>query len=346
MPHKWINVKNSTKGGNRPVEDFQLEIESGIAEFEHDTGLTIDSVAREAFGARGFSGTHLRERTYSHPFPHIVSCGGYVFCSLSVPADLEDGRPNFTNFSLVATDKFVLSTLADPHSVYNPYFGGAIVSKHGRHLINGSDSVSETVLSFLSFSVAAIDHSLDAMSNRLLRNRYEFEKIDQRDGRHVELEVKKRQPIISNLNVEINSLTTVIRQLEEITRAVMNNEIVLSDGSEFRSFFDESQRRNSTALFLQAARLRAYHANLTFDCASFLQTLSGSRDSALAFATHRITAFGAAILIPNMLFDFFGQGSFDGMPAWFSRNGLLLTAGITALYWALQFWWFKRKRFI
>jgi len=346
MPHKWINIKNSTRGGNRPIEDFQLEVEAGITEFELDTGLTIDIVAREAFGARGFSGTHQRERTFSHPFPHIISCGGYVFCTLSVPADLEDGRPNFTNFSLVATDNSVLSTLTDPHSVYNPYFGGAILSKHGRHMKSGSEGASETVLGFVSFSVAAIDHSLDAMSNRLVRNKEEFEKIDQRDGRHVELEVKKRQPIIAKLNVEINSLTTVIRQLEEITRAITHNEISISDGSEHHNFFDESQRRNSMALYLQAARLRAYHSNLTFDCESFLQTLSGSRDSALAFATHRITAFGAAILIPNMLFDFFGQGSFEGMPAWFSRNGLLISAGVTALYWALQFWWFKRKRFI
>lgn len=345
MPHTWINIKNSTKGGNRPIEDFQSDLDSGITTFEKETGLVVDGAVKEAFGARGYFASSLRERTYSHPFPHIVSNGGYIFGCLSVPADIDDGRPNFTNLTFIATDKFILSTIGDPHAVYNPSFGGAIVDQYRRHPDTGNESASGTVLRFITFSIAAIDHSMDALSNRLQKNRQEFDRIDQRDGRQVEAENKKRQPIVSTLDTEINALTTVIQQLENITSRVMNNELVITDESGPRSFFSEAQQRDSLALYLQAARLHAYHENLRFECRNFLQTLSSSRESALAIATHRITAYGAAILVPNMLYDFFGQ-SWSGMPNWFSNRGLQFSLALTVIYWSFQFWWFKRKRYL
>ncbi len=345
MQNTWINIKNSTKGGNRPIEDFQSDVDAGISTFEKETGLVVDGPVREAFGARGYFASSLRQRTYSHPFPHLMSNGGYIFGCLSVPADIEDGKPNFTNLTFIATDKIILSTIGDPHIVYNPSFGGAIVDQYERHQKNPTESASGIVLRFITYRIAAIDHSMDALSNRLQKNRSAFDVIDRREGREVEAETKKRQPIVSILDTEINSLTTVIQQVEIITAKVMNNDLVINDKNGSRSFFSESQRRDSLALYLQAARLHTYHENLRFECKNLLESFSSSRDIALAFATHRITAYGAAILIPNMLYDFFGQ-SWSGMPIWFSNRGLQLSLALTVIYWTFQFWWFKRKKYL
>lgn len=345
MPHKWINIKNSTKGGNRPIVEFQQDLNDGIEEFERHTGLTVNATVKEAFGAEGFFASTLRERTYSHPFPHLVSNNGYLFGSLSVPADIDDGRPNFTNLTFIASEDFILSTLNDPHAVYNPSFGGSIVEQFNNHAKTQNESTSETVLRFITFTIAAIDHSMDALSNRLHKNRAEFDRTDRRDGRQIDSENRKRQPIVSNLDTEINSLATVIQQVERITHSVLATNFTINGKTGTQNFFSESQQHAALALYLQAARLRAYHENLQSDCRNFLQLLSSSRETALAVATHRITAYGAAILIPNMLYDFFGQ-SWTGMPTWFSTRGLQLSLVLTVIYWSIQFWWFKRKRYI
>ena len=117
------------------------------------------------------------------------------------------------------------------------------------------------------------------------------------------------------------------------------------DGVGESSFFGEDELRYGSGLHLQALRLGGYLETVKFECRSFLDQLSRSRESSLTMATHRITAFGAAILVPNLLYDYWGQG-FASMAEPFKSYGWRISFGITVAYWLLQFWWFKRKRYI
>ncbi|NBO14584.1 MAG: hypothetical protein EBV20_05555, partial [Betaproteobacteria bacterium] len=169
----------------------------------------------------------------------------------------------------------------------------------------------------------------------------DVESIDRKDGRKLERSVATRTPIINNLNVEINSLTTVVNQLIEITRRIESDDLRVEDHNGEVSFFGTEEIRYGSGLHLQALRLGGYLETLKFECRSFLDQLARSRESSLTMATHRITAFGAAILVPNLLYDYWGQG-FATMSEPFKSYGWRISFGVTVLYWLLQFWWFKR----
>ena len=247
--------------------------------------------------------------------------------------------------NFLATKDFLVTTINDPHEVYNAYFGGAILKLFENHSTKPKTNTAATIIKLVTFSIAAVDHSLEAMSNKLTKNRVLFESIDRKDGRKLERSVATRTPIVNNLNVEINSLTTVVNQLIEITRRIESDDLRVEDHNGEVSFFGTEEIRYGSGLHLQALRLGGYLETLKFECRSFLDQLSRSRESSLTMATHRITAFGAAILVPNLLYDYWGQG-FATMSEPFKSYGWRISFGVTVLYWLLQFWWFKRKRYI
>lgn len=345
MAHKWINVKNSTKGGHRPYGDYEVEVTRAIDLFEEHIGTFVDYSVRESFGTRGYASSTLKEKTYSHPLPHLTSHGTYIFGSFSVPADIDDGKSNFTNVNFLASADYLVTALNDPHTVYNPFFGDALLNLYDTHSLSGRNCTSETIIKLIAFTLSALDHSMDALSNRMLKNSIIFEKIDKRDGRKIGRELEVRMPLISQLNVEVNSLTTIVKRMMLITEKIEQSQVLFQSNEGDKCFFSTLEARYGSGLYLRAARLDAYHSNLQFECKALLDQMSESRESSLTMATHRITAYGAAILIPNMLYDFFGQ-SWSGMPSWFSNRGLQFSLALTVIYWSFQFWWFKRKRYL
>ena len=76
-----------------------------------------------------------------------------------------------------------------------------------------------------------------------------------------------------------------------------------------------------------------------------IQKLDRMQDKALVLATHRVTALGAMILFPNLIFDFFGQ-AFEPLPPWFRSNGWWFTVFLTVAYWVIQYAWLRRRRYI
>jgi len=345
MAHTWINIKNSTKGGHRPYGEFEVEVTSAIDQFEAHIGSEVDSSVRESFGTKGYASSNLKEKTYSHPLPHLTSHGKYIFGCFSVPADIEDGKSNFTNVNFLASSDYLLTTLNDPPTVYNPFFGDALLQLYKIHDSSGRFSTSETIIKFVTFCLSALDHSMDALSNRVVKISIIFERVDKRDGRKIGRELDIRMPIVSQLNIEINSLSTIVKQMMTITEKIERGLILVETGAGEQRFFSSSESRYGSGLHLRAGRIEAYHNNLQFECKALLDHMSQSREGTLAMASHRITAFGAAILIPNMLYEYFGQG-FDDLWPFFKNNGMKISLAMSIMYWIAQFWWFKRKRFL
>jgi len=143
-------------------------------------------------------------------------------------------------------------------------------------------------------------------------------------------------------------LTTIVEQLETMLGQIENYKIFLSgDNSEF-PFFDVDNQKSVNGLRIQTVHLISYQRALVFDCASLLKKMDRLQEKALTLATHRITAFGAAILIPNLLYDFFGQAFNSGqqLPQVVRDNGWTISVAMTVGYWVFQYIWFKRKRYI
>lgn len=349
MRHSWVNIKNSESGGNKPVNRYQEELEQALIDFEISQKLRVDDTVRSALGASGSALTTKKDRIYTHPVPHLSNHSSYIFGNFSVPADIEDGKSDFTNVLFLATPEYLLTVLVDPSWVFNARFGQAFLNIFKQHAEHGNESpVSKTLIRLIGICVSSIDHSLDSLNHRLRRFKEKIEEINVKDGRLLEQEIDKRYSSIQDLDVEINSLTTVIEQLEIMLAQIENQKIPISRDNSEVAFFDGDNQKTANGLRIQTVHLISYQRALVFDCASLLKKMDRLQEKALTLATHRITAFGAAILIPNLLYDFFGQAFTSGqqLPQVVRDNGWTISVVMTAGYWVLQYIWFKRKRYI
>ena len=349
MKHIWVNIKNSEKGGNKPIERYRDDLEQALVDFEVSQGLQVDSTVRAALGARGSALTTKKDRVYTHPVPHLSNHGSYIFGNISVPADIEDGKSDFTNVLFLATQDYLLTVLTDPSWVFNARFGEAVLNIHQQHEQRGIEPlVSNTLIRLIGVCVASLDHSLDSLNHRFRRFKEKIELINASDGRKLEQEVDKRYSSVQDLDIEVNSLSTVIEQLELMLRHIEDQKIMMSGEESGLAFFNEAARKSANGLRVEALHLISYHRALVFDCATLIKKMDRLQEKALTLATHRITAFGAAILIPNLLYDFFGQ-SFDSgqeLPQVVRDHGWTISIALTVSYWIIQYLWFKRKRYI
>ena len=344
MSYKGIIVKNSTSGGNRPIEDYRKDLASAVSDFEDTNGLVVDTSVLSVLGATGHPPTSKKAKAYTHPFPCITSYGDYLFGSVSVPADLDDGKSDYSNLYFLATDSSLVVVFNDPHWVYNPFFGGAVLSLLRRNQQEGIMSVGETLVRILGFTIAALDHSLEALENRYA-NFQDWIPAGRKHNRRFEVDLDYAYQPIQDLSVEVNSLSAVVERISRMTFAITQTEIGSSLGAIAKNIFSEEDRRTAQGLQLKSEQLVGFQSHLAFEVASLLNRYDHLQETALTVATHRVTVLGALILVPNLVFDFFGQ-AFDPLPAWLTRSGHLLTLSLTLSYWAVHYLWFRRKRYL
>ena len=346
MGHNWVIVKNSRKGGHRKREDFQSDLENRLSEFEGESGLKVDRSVREAIGAHEFSLIGEREKVYTHPFPHISSYGSYLFGCFSVPADIDNGTADFSSLFFLATESQLLTVFKDPSWVYNGTFGGAVLSLYNRHAESETERVAQTLLKLAGFTVAALDHTFDALGNRSEKYEERVSNISEGDGKAIERSIARILPPLIVLKDEIMSLRTVTSQTAEILDRIENGRVALNPESDSPvSFFTKAEMHYANGLFVHARQIDSYRDALTHEIVDSIAKLDRLQDKALVYATHRVTAIGAMILFPNLIFDFFGQ-SFSSLPNWIRVNGWWLTLALTILYWICQYAYFRRRRYI
>jgi len=346
MAHKWVIVKNATKGGHRNLEDFQAELEAALDDFEAVGGFKLDRSVRETLGASEFRMLSQREKIYSHPFPHLSSHGDYLFGCYSVPADIDNGTADFSSLFIIATDDQLLTVFKDPAWVYNGTFGGAVLALYGRHSENGSDRVASTILKLAGFTIAALDHTFDALGNRSKKYEARVQQIAENDGKAIEGAIARHLPSLTILKDEIVSLSTVTGETVEILRRIEGGRVMLHpENEDAKSFFNRSEIHYANGLYVHAAQINSFRLDLTNEISDSIVKLDRLQDKALVLATHRVTALGAMILFPNLIYDFFGQ-SFAPLPDWIKSNGWWFTVVLTTAYWIGQYAYMRRRRYI
>jgi Mg2+ and Co2+ transporter CorA len=338
-------VKNSSKGGNRPIAEYQEDLSTAIAAMESECGIRVDDHVLSALGARNFSLTTKKEKSYTHPYPSLSGFGDYVYGCFSVPADIDDGLSDFTNLHFLATPTYLITIFHDPHWVYNSYFGDAVIKLLEKNDGLTDGDVSTTIVTLLGFVLSALDHSLEALYNRYDHYKSRVDGIDENDGRSLEDEVERKYPSIQSLSIEVESLQTVVEATAKIVERFGNGSVQINIANSPNDFFSASDRRTCGAMSVHAGQLVSFQRHLAFQTSQLLGQLDRYQEKALTLATHRITALGAFILIPNLLFDYFGQ-AFAPLPSWLRAYGFAATLVLTLSYWWLQYVWFRRKRYL
>lgn len=338
-------VKNSRNGGNRPLVEYQEDLEVALVSFERNNGIELPPLVRRTLGARGHNLNSKRDRSYTHPFPFLNGYDGFLFGCLAVPADIDDGLADFTNLYLLASQTDLVVIFNDPSWVYNPFFGGAVIKLVERDARDGVVSPPDLVLEILGFTVASLDHALEALSNRRDHYAKKIKLIDKDNGPEIESEVERRFPAVENLQIETSSLTTVVEEVSRVLTAVAAGQITFTAGGVRQDFFQFVEVAARDGLQLHSAHLVAYLRSLLFDIEALIHRLDRYQERALTIATHRITALGALLLFPSLVYGYFGQ-AFGELPQWWYEKGFQVTLIGTVTYWIAHFTWFKRKKYI
>ncbi len=346
MGHKWIIVKNSTRGGHRDKAEFQKDLENAIRDIEASGGFKVERIVREFLGTSEFDLAGEREKIYTHPFPHIASHGKYIFGCFSVPADIDNGVADFSSLFVVATESHLLTVFKDPSWAYNYTFGGAVLGLQARHSEFGSDRVAQTILKIASFTIAALDHTFDALGNRAEKYDERIQLVHEADGRAIETAISRHLPPLIVLKDETLSLSTVTTQTAVMMSQIQQGNFFVNNSSDLPSpFFNASELHFSNGLFIHASQLDSFRRALENQIADSISKLDRLQEKALVLATHRVTALGGMILFPSLIFGYFGQNFFE-MPSWFMKNGWWLTISLTICYWVIQYSYMRRRRYI
>ena len=343
--HKWQIVKNSTRGGHREKKAFQADLESALIDIEKSGGFKVERSVREFLGTAEFDLAGEREKIYTHPFPHISSHGKYIFGCFSVPADIDNGLSDFSSLFIVATDSYLLTVFKDPSWAYNYAFGGAVLGLQSRHAENGSERVAQTLLKLAGFTIAALDHTFDALGNRSKKYDERIRGVLKADGRAIENSILRYLPPLNILKDEILSLSTVTSQTAAIMSQIEDDRLLLEVDDSLTPFFNKSELNQANGLYIHASQLDSYRQALTNQIIDSITELDRLQEKALVLATHRVTALGGMFLFPSLIFGFFGQNFFQFSP-WFRSNGWWLTAGLTLTYWLVQYSYMRRRRLI
>lgn len=338
-------VKNAEKDGHRPIEEYQKDIDTALMRFKSETNIELDSHIFSTLGASGHSLNSKKDRGYTHPYPFLTSFGSYIFGCVAVPADIDDGKPDFTNLYLLATKTHLLVVFHDPHWSYSPFFGGAVLNIINKHKDSELIKVPDVISEILGFAVAATDHALEVLANREEKYRIRIKELGRRNGSDLEREIEKRFPAVEILQIETTSMKNVVRGLSNLLQDVHNGAVLIESDGYSGNFFDDTNKNFLNGLRHQATQLQMFLESLIVEVTSLYQTLNRYQERALTVATHRVTALGALILFPNLIFDYFGQ-SFEPLPNWIRESGYLFTLGLTSLYWIIQSLWFRRRRYL
>lgn len=343
MPHRWVNIKNATRGGHRPLADFCRDLDMALEAFERDNHLVVEEEVHLVAGFRGAQEQAELPTNYSHPIPRIEDHGDYLFGYLAVPADTWLGERDFTSLLFLATDHDLLTIIKDPPHTYSREFGTVFLNRYTTHNESGSEDVGETLIAIIKY---AVDVNQFVLRSLEARTRHAVSRLYQPNGFPV-----SRTDVLSILVPELVSLEVEVRALEDLTRETVDvlRSIVAvhnaPDGTQVGRVFRSIRAATSQALLARARQVDALRGDLQYSLDSALRRCEQIQEQSLVVATHRLTAYGALILVPSLLFGFFGQ-AFVQLPDWIRSWGWWLTAGVTATYWSIQFIIFRRRKYL
>jgi len=326
----WILAKNFEKSTKKEAETFRAEVEANVREFEQASGFTIDELLQEELGVGAWLPFGESPVNFSHPVSRIEAHGQSLFLTFAIPASLHNGIADFTVVSLLAHRNALLTIVRDPSP---SEFGGRLYEIYRKHQVGQLQlGVGETLIHLLTFCVTSLGMSLATLRGSVNDDLDTLRAIELRQ-RKVGDDLDLLEAQFGKTLAELRALQRLPRQIEKIIDQI----VVWGVEGEESQVFDSSVGRRIRYLLSRVKQLEIVTDTFIADMDRAVKRGDDVSKRQLLDAQRINTFWTSALLLPNLIFAFFGQSfpGYLGEDSWFwliSTASLLAYSAVTVVF--------------
>lgn len=336
MSLTWYLVRNHEKGRMRSGEEIGAELDIKLAEFESCAGVVFDDLMKEVVGVGPWIALGESPSNYSHPVARIEAHGPITLVVLAVPSSLHNGISDFTNVLMVAHPLALLTVIRDPAGTFSADFGGRLLTDYLSHTENKRTftageavfrATRSCVLSFeaslttLRATIASCFDKLRAVELRQIRVGQNFDALEAEFGKTF---------------AELRSMTRTPGQIREICEKIVQGSLL---GAQ-EKIFDEKITRQVNVLYSKISQVEAILGTFISDVERAIKRCDDVSKRELLDAQRRNTYWTSALLLPNLIFAFFGQSFLgdvrEGTFFWWISGSFLVLYGLGSVYFVFK----------
>ena len=330
MSLSWYLVRNHEKGIMRHATEIGAELDEKLREMEEKTGVVVDELLMEEIGAGQWLASGEAPSNYSHPVVRLETHGDLTLIVLAVPSSLHNGISDFTNVLMLAHPQALLTVIRDPKETYSAEFGGRLLIDFlavesgeksytaGEIVYRATRSCALSIEASLTMLRASVSGSFGRLRSIELRNQRAGSDVDVLEAEFgktlAELRAMVRTPI---------QLLGICRKIEELA----------SNGSR-SDLFDEKVVRQVNYLKSKIEQVDAILETFISDIGRAIKRCDDVSKRELLDAQRINTYWTSALLLPNLIFAFFGQSFLgdvrDGTKFWVVSGAVLAVYGVGA----------------
>ncbi len=318
------------------MSEIGAELDEKLSAFETRTGAKIDDLLKEEIGVGPWLALSESPHNYSHPVARIEAHGTLTFVALAVPSSLHNGISDFTNVLMVAHPRALLTVIRDPLGTYAADFGGRLLADYLASIENKRNFTAgeaifratrscvlslETSLATLRATVAGCFEKLRAIELRQIRAGQDFDSLEAEFGKTLtELRSMIRTP---------SQIHTICDKIEQWSISGAQEQI-----------FDEKSSRHVNVLHSKISQVEAILGTFISDIERAIKRCDDVSKRELLDAQRRNTYWTTALLLPNLIFAFFGQsflgGVRDNSSFWWISGFCLALYGLGSFYFVFR----------
>jgi hypothetical protein len=319
----------------RTASEIERDLDARIADFESATGHRIDDLLKEEVGVGPWLAQGESPVNYSHPVARIEAHGALTFLTLAVPSSLHNGVADFTNVSMLVHPRALLTVIRDPDGTYAADFGGRLIADH-KLFQNGERTFTAGEAAFRATRscVLSLETALTTLRAAAKGSFDKLRAIELREQR-VGKDVDELEADFGKTLAELRAMVRTPGQVRHICDKIESWS--LSGGQD--GLFPATFARQAAFLRMKVEQVDAVLSTFISAVERAIKRCDDVSKRQLLDAQRNNTYWTSALLLPNLVFAFFGQ-SFLGDARestlfWLVSGAVLLIYGAGSTYFLL-----------
>lgn len=327
----------------RSAQEFGQDLSQRIEAFESAVQIPVDDLLREEMGVGPWLALGESPSNYSHPIARAEAHGPLTFISLAVPSSLHNGLADFTNVLMLAHPRGLLTVIRDPLGTFAAAFGGLLLADYNAHQKGERTfTAGEAAYRAVRACVLSLETSLTtlrAVVDNCFQKLRAIELREQRVGQDLDGLEAEFGKTLAELRAMTRTPAQILAICDKIEQWSLDG---LQDG-----LFDMKTARRVNFLKSKVAQVEAIMGTFVSDIERAIKRCDDVSKRELLDAQRNNTYWTSALLLPNLVYAFFGQSFLgnarESTPFWVVSGAILIVYGAGSAYFLLyrtrRRWW-------